>query len=440
MPVTPARWTAFTILLRVERESAYAVELLHSPLLDKLSESDRNLTTEIVMGVLRWQSLLDSAFSSFIAIPASKLDLEVLTALRMGTYQLAFLSRTPGHAIVNEAVEMVKQARERSAATLVNAVMRKLERQRHRLRSGGKGMAADYAHPDWLVQRWTAQFGHERAEPICRYDQEIPATVVRTASATNQEQLEAEGIELAPGLLMKNARIVTSGDVSKSALFRSGHLAIQDEGSQLVAALVGEGRRILDCCAAPGSKTGALATALPEAEIFAAEIHPHRARLVREMVPNENVRVVTADARQLPFGADFDRVLADVPCSGTGTLARNPEIKWRLKPEDIQDLQARQIAILNAALKHVAPGGRLVYSTCSLEPEENQQVVEAALRQNPEFQIVPVRVELIRLQNAGKLVWNKIDDLVQGNFLRTFPGVHPCDGFFAAVLAKNSNH
>ena len=436
MPVTPARWAAFTILLRVERESAYAVELLHSPLLDKLSESDRNLTTEIVMGVLRWQSLLDAAFSAFIAIPASKLDLEVLTALRMGTYQLAFLSRMPGHAIVNEAVELVKQARKRSAATLVNAVMRKLERQRHRLRSGGKGMAADYAHPNWLVQRWEAQFGHERAEQICRYDQEIPATVVRTASATNQEQLEAEGIELAPGLLMKNARIVTSGDVSKSALFRSGHLAIQDEGSQLVAALVGEGYRILDCCAAPGSKTGALATALPEAEIFAAEIHPHRARLVREMVPNENVRVVTADARQLPFGTDFDRVLADVPCSGTGTLARNPEIKWKLKPEDIQDLQARQIAILNAALKHVAPGGRLVYSTCSLEPEENQQVVEAALRQNPQCQILPVKEELIRLQNAGKLVWNKIDELVQGNFLRTFPGVHPCDGFFAAILAK----
>ena len=207
MPVTPARWAAFTILLRVERESAYAVELLHSPLLDKLSESDRNLTTEIVMGVLRWRSLLDAAFSAFIAIPVGKLDLEVLTALRMGTYQLAFLSRTPGHAIVNEAVELVKQARKRSAATLVNAVMRKLERQRHRLRSGGKGMAADYAHPDWLVQRWEAQFGHERAEQICRYDQEIPATVVRTASATNQEQLEAEGIELAPGLLMKNAQI-----------------------------------------------------------------------------------------------------------------------------------------------------------------------------------------------------------------------------------------
>ena len=366
-------------------------------------------------------------------------DLEVLTALRIGTYQLAFLSRTPGHAIVNEAVELVKQARKRSAATLVNAVMRKLERQRHSLRSSGNGIAADYAHPDWLIQRWIAQFGHEKVEQVCRYDQEIPATILRLIPSVSEEQLQAEGIELAPGRFMKNACIVTAGNVSKISLFRSGRVAIQDEGSQLVAALVGQGRRILDCCAAPGGKTAALARALPEAEIFAAEIHPHRARLLRQMVSNENVRVVTADARQLPFRADFDRVLADVPCSGTGTLARNPEIKWRLKPEDIRDLQARQIAILNAALKHVAAGGRLVYSTCSLETEENEQVVEAALRQNPEFQIVPVKKELMRLQDSGELVWNNVDELVRGNFLRTFPGVHPCDGFFAAIMERPSS-
>jgi 16S rRNA (cytosine967-C5)-methyltransferase len=145
---------------------------------------------------------------------------------------------------------------------------------------------------------------------------------------------------------------------------------------------------------------------------------------------------MTADALVLPYGADFDRVLADVPCSGTGTLARNPEIKWKLKPDDLLDLQARQIAILKAAMRHVAPGGRLVYSTCSLEPEENEQVIAACIP-NSDFKIIPVRTELQHLQESGDLVWKNIDELISGDFLRTIPGVHPCDGFFAAVLERN---
>jgi 16S rRNA (cytosine967-C5)-methyltransferase len=235
---------------------------------------------------------------------------------------------------------------------------------------------------------------------------------------------------------MAMARVVTSGDLIATQLFREGKVAIQDEGSQLIAALIGKGQRILDCCAAPGGKTAAMATRLPEAEIVATELHPHRATLLRRLVPQPNVEVVTADALSLPFGSDFDRVLADVPCSGTGTLARNPEVKWKLRPEDLLDLQSRQIAILRAAMQHVSPGGRLVYSTCALEPEENEQVIDACLPAGSEFKIVPVRTELQRLQASGELVLKNIDDLISGDFLRTIPGVHPCDGFFAAVFEK----
>jgi 16S rRNA (cytosine967-C5)-methyltransferase len=178
-----------------------------------------------------------------------------------------------------------------------------------------------------------------------------------------------------------------------------------------------------------------MATRLPEAEIVATELHPHRATLLRKLAPQHNVEVVTADALALPYGADFDRVLADVPCSGTGTLARNPEIKWKLKPADLLDLQSRQIAILEAAMRHVSPGGRLVYSTCSLEQEENEQVVAACLP-NSNFKTIPVRTELQHLQESGDLVWKNIDELISGDFLRTIPGVHPCDGFFAAVLGR----
>jgi 16S rRNA (cytosine967-C5)-methyltransferase len=439
--VSPSRLAAFNILLRVEREAAYADELLHSGLLDELSPVDRNLATEIVMGVLRWRSALDHVIGRFSFTALRKLDLEVLIALRMGVYQKEFLAKIPSHAAVNETVELVKQAKKVSAAPLVNAVMRKVGRTGSRLPSpvsaNSSYLSGAYAHPNWLVERWVSFYSYDVAQKICDYDQRVPATAIRLSSVKDETMLAQQGIQLAPGALKKNARVVVSGDITATELFRSGRVAIQDEGSQLVAALVGDGKRILDCCAAPGGKTAALATRLPAAEIVAAELHPHRARLLRTLAPQPNVQVLTADALALPFGPDFDRVLADVPCSGTGTLARNPEIKWKLTPQDLHDLQARQVAILRAAMRYLAPGGRLVYSTCSLEPEENEQVIATCMQGIRDFQIVPAREELARLQESGELVWQNLDQLVSGDFLRTLPGVQPCDGFFAAVLEKH---
>ncbi|HEV7553077.1 MAG TPA: transcription antitermination factor NusB, partial [Candidatus Angelobacter sp.] len=393
-----------------------------------------------VMGVLRWRSVLDEGIARLSFTPFRKLDFEVLAALRMGVYQKQFLTKVPAHAAVNETVELVKQAKKVSAAGLVNAVMRKVKSAPYdphvSTLQGVDYLSSALAHPRWLVERWVTELGDANARLVCEYDQRIPATVVRLSSSEDETLLSAEGIQLAPGALMAMARVVTSGDLIATQLFREGKVAIQDEGSQLVAALVGKGQRILDCCAAPGGKTAAMATRWPEAEIVATELHPHRATLLRRLVPQPNVEVVTADALSLPFGADFDRVLADVPCSGTGTLARNPEIKWKLRPEDLLDLQSRQIAILRASMRHVSPGGRLVYSTCSLEPEENEQVIAACLTAGSEFKIVPIRTELQRLRESGELVLKNIDHLISGDFLRTIPGVHPCDGFFAAVFEK----
>jgi 16S rRNA (cytosine967-C5)-methyltransferase len=165
-------------------------------------------------------------------------------------------------------------------------------------------------------------------------------------------------------------------------------------------------------------------------------LHPHRARLLQDRTRLPNVRVIAADARHLPFSTRFDRILADVPCSGTGTLARNPEIKWRLKPEDLLDLQLRQIAILKSALSQLTPGGQLVYSTCSLEPEENEAVIAAALEDTAEFKVVDLRPELGRLQQAGEMCWKDVASLLSGPYLRTLPGMHPCDGFFAALIER----
>ena len=443
MPISPARTAAFDILMRVEQQNAYASELLHSHRLESLSTADRGLTTELVMGVLRWQSLLDGEVATAAERPLHKLDPEVLIALRMAAYQLRNLSRIPAHAAINQSVELVKRARKRSAVPFVNAVLRKIaavtdEPAPAIAHGDAVALGRNFAHPQWLVERWINHFGFESASAICHYDQQVPTVALRIDDASVEEELKRSGVDLAPGALLSGARIVTAGDIYNTSAVREGRVFLQDEASQLVAALVGTGSRLLDCCAAPGGKTAAIAARNPTADIIAAELHAHRAELLRTRVRHANVQVIQADALNLPTAGNFDRVLADVPCSGTGTLARNPEIKWRLKLEDVLDLQARQGAILRAALAQLAPGGRAVYSTCSLEPEENEAVVEAVLSATGHYKLVEIGEELERLHASGDLVISDINSLVSGKFLRTVPGLHPCDGFFAAVIEKTA--
>src|SRR5579863_3968627 len=451
--VSPARAAAFDILFRIERESSYASELLHSRTYDRLTVADHGLATELVMGVLRWRSLLDSEIAKSSSQPISKLDLEILIALRLAFYQIRWLDRIPARAAISESVELAKRARKRSAAPFVNAVLRKLasgaqtnaeEPQVAIDRTSVDTLAASSAHPRWLVERWAQAYGLDAAFRICRQNQSVPATAIRLRRPGAEEKLRAEGIELALGSMLASARRVLKGDIARSAALRQGYCVIQDEASQLVGALVGRGANILDCCAAPGGKTLAIADRNPHATITAVELHVHRARLLQKLLsvrnPGDNsdarIRVVGADAQCLPFAREFDRVLADVPCSGTGTLSRNPEIKWRLKLEDLADLQARQLAILQSAMQRVSPAGKIVYSTCSLEREENAAVVEKALLADRSFRTIDCRLELERLRQEGWLIWPDVSSLTNGPYLRTLPGVHPCDGFFAAILEK----
>jgi 16S rRNA (cytosine967-C5)-methyltransferase len=470
MPISPARLAAFEILLRIENTDAYASEMLHSSRLAKLSLADHGLLTELVMGVLRWRGELDKHIAEHSTQPLVRLDREVLTALRLGAYQLLFLDRIPTHAAVNESVELVKQARKRSAAGMANAVLRKLK-------PGAGYVPDDLSHPQWLVERWTRTYGADIARKICDYDNRAPKQTIRittvssnvataalgcpraeglngeqidpcsepnraaldrqprAAVATWKLELQTGSIRLENGSLVANAFTVT-GDITQSEAFRERRLIIQDEASQLVALLVGSGKAILDCCAAPGGKTRIMSEQSPGALVVAMELHPHRAALLKKLVPSDNVRVIAADARQFPLNKKFERVLVDAPCSGTGTLARNPEIKWRLKPEDISRLQAYQVEILRSAMNHVAQHGRVTYSTCSLEPEENEEVVEKVLAANQEFQLIDSRSELNRLKDSRELVVDDIESLLSGPYLRTVPGVHTCDGFFAAILER----
>jgi 16S rRNA (cytosine967-C5)-methyltransferase len=446
MPVSPARAAAFDILLRVERESSYASDLFHSAAYENLSTPDHGLATELVMGVLRWRSLLDDKISQASSQPLKKLDLEVTIALRLALYQFAYLTRIPQRAALHESVELVKRARKRSAAPFVNAVLRKLS-QAPLCSSvfpvvidfSVQTLASAYAHPVWLLERWTSHHGPEATHKICQHNQSIPDTALRLRTSAAENELKSEGISLAPGKLLAQARRVLSGDVTKAQALRNSHVVIQDEASQLIAALIGPGHnRILDCCAAPGGKALAIADQNPDASITAVEIHPHRARLMQSRFPKDTrIETVVSDARDLLSTQPFDRVLADVPCSGTGTLARNPEIKWRLTPADLTDLQQRQLAILRSALPQLKPGGQLIYSTCSLQKEENEDVIEQVLSDSNSLRLLDCRAELDRLKSSGTLTWSDLDNLTHGPYLRTIPGIHPCDGFFAAVLARD---
>jgi len=441
MPVSPARWAAYQILLRVHREDAFASELLHSSGYQKLSAADHRLTTELVMGVLRWQSLLDEEIAKYASLKISRIDPEVLTALRLASYQFKFLSRIPTRAAIHESVELVKQARKRSAVAFANAVLRKMacskvDRAKLESCASTTDLAKFIAHPPWLLERWVREFGFEITQKICIYDQQIPNTTIAIRRPAMIQELEEYGIKLSPGHFLVDSQQLVTGDLQTLPVNLRKEIAIQDEGSQLVAHLLRAGSIIFDCCAAPGGKTRVLAEENPDALVIAADFHPHRARLLCSLVTTPNVHVIAADARKLPFNMTLDAMLVDVPCSGTGTLARNPEIKWRLKPDGLAELQKLQVAILQSAMQHLTPGGMLVYSTCSLEKEENEDVVQKVLASEHSFRLIDCRDRLQQLQHEGELTWEDLESLTKGPYLRTVPGVHPCDGFFAAIIKR----
>jgi len=445
--ISPARFAAFHILLELHQSSsAHSDDLLQSPRVDALAAQDRHLCTTLVMGVLRWQLFLDGRIAPLLT-HKTRLDDPVRIALRLGAFQMLLLDRIPAHAAISESVELTKQAGHRFASGLVNAVLRKLAKA-PTLEQDSIRFDPAWAHPAWLVQRWTDTLGPEVAQAICAYNQAPPLACVRIASDAAHDALLSEGFVLGPGEFLRDARRVLSGDLSSSPSLHSGKARIQDEGSQLIAELLALNAAadaiILDCCAAPGGKTAILAERNPHSKIVAMDISATRVARMRRLFQSSpslaTVECHTADATALPASPRYERILCDVPCSGTGTLARNPEIKARLTPDQLLRHQERQIAILQAALQRLKPGGELLYSTCSLEPEENEQVIEAVLDRQPQLRLIPVRQRLEELASAGILHTAGAEILLSkalhGDFLRITPGSVQTDGFFAAILTK----
>jgi 16S rRNA (cytosine967-C5)-methyltransferase len=444
--ISPSRKEAFQILLAVERGKAHSDDLLRVKSVTSLSEPDRNLTTALVLGVLRWQIQLDHQIQAHLARPNARLDIEARIALRLGAFQLLHLDRIPARAAIDESVELTKQAGHQFASRMVNAVLRKLVGAPPTPipDDSAVNLALSCAHPEWMVERWVRFYGLEATQQICRRDQEQPAQAIRILDPAIEAELTQQGITLAPGELLTGERTVASGDLTSAAVFREGHVRMQDEGSQLVAEIAGRGNEILDCCAAPGGKTLILAERNPAARIVACEASPQRLSQLRERLTQHEQRIECrlADATSLEDDGLYDLVLADVPCSGTGTLGRNPEIRHRLQLDDLARQAERQLAILRGALQAACPGGRVVYSTCSLEPEENERVVNHVLASAPDVRLTPMhdridemlRDEIVTSPGAERLH----QCVTPEGFLRLLPGRLRTDGFFIALLEKSS--
>jgi 16S rRNA (cytosine967-C5)-methyltransferase len=450
-PITPARSAAFAILLRIADTSAHSDDLLHGPGMSTLSQADRNLATTLVLGVLRWQLALDARMHPFLQRPDQALPTPVATALRMGAFQLQHLDRIPAHAALSESVELVRSAGHPHAAGMVNAILRKLTRQpptKPKLYETTAAFAERLAHPLWLANRWVQNYGRTAALAILTHDQHEPEPASLFTPLGDRATISAAplGDPATIGYPKASALDLIAQKEEGVSTPALPHL---DDGSRLVAELAAAAHpaaahpnptRIWDTCAAPGGKTLILAARHPAAHLLATDANPRRlqALTTRLEATSPQTRTLHADATALPTSEGlFDLILCDVPCSGTGTLSRNPEIRHRLQPSDLARQATRQREILTAALTRLAPGGHLLYSTCSLEPEENEQVIAAALATTPGIATLPLDPILDHLAATGLLPTAAPAALLRDGHLRTLPGANfRGDGFFAALLHR----
>lgn len=418
--ISPARLAAFNVLQQVETGAFSSVLLAAQE--PHLQPVDRALCHELVLGVLRWQLYLDKIVEHFSKRRIESLDPAVRIALRLGLYQLRFLTRIPASAAVNESVTLVRVARLSSATAFVNALLRRAIREAEydpatEVSDPLEKIAVQTSHPRWLIDRWAKSFGVAEAEAFAQANNVLPPTAFRVVSTKANEsavlsKLREAGATLESSDIAQGAWRVSGATSLLRELSAAGEIYLQDEASQLVAQIVDAkpGERVLDLCAAPGGKTAQIADR-SGALIVAGDLSAMRMHMIvatMRLHELESISPVLLDATEsLPFAPrSFDKVLVDAPCSGTGTLRRNPEIRWRLSPDDVAALAEQQKLILRRAVEMVKPGGHLIYSTCSVEYDENEQVIQDVLASDARFQPL--------------------------NTIRTWPHREGSDGFFVS--------
>lgn len=441
------RKTAVQILNRIDEKGAFAEPLLD----DALSRDrafaghDRKLLTQLVYGTLRMRGRLDWIIGRLYRGDAARMDTALLNILRTGLYQMIFTDRIPDFAAVDEAVEIAKVLHP-AGAGLVNAVLREALRQGTGIgfpdpvKDPVHHISVVHSHPRWLVEKWVDLLGMDETIELCRAGNETPPLTVRANRLKMRRDelgkaLVREGCRVQPTVFSPDGLIVhLPGPVRGLRHFREGYFLIQDEASQLIACLLAPvpGERILDVCSGSGIKTTHLAGIMEnKGRIVALDVHGGKLRALGALAARLGVNIVETlegDARLDPgdaFREAFDRVLVDAPCSGLGTLRRNPEIKWRLTPGHLQTFPPLQREILGRCSRYVKRGGILVYSTCTIAAEENEEVVRSFLGGNGDFrQIRPAAAVDERL-------------IGEGGFFRTCPHRHGTDGFFGAVMMRS---
>ncbi|MGI8787558.1 MAG: 16S rRNA (cytosine(967)-C(5))-methyltransferase RsmB [Pyrinomonadaceae bacterium] len=451
MKISPARLAAFEILLKIETDKSFSSILL--PIYEeKLEAKDRALCHALTLGTLRKQIYLDAAIDKFVG---KKLDSAIRVILRIGLFQLLFTDKIPAHAAINESVNLAVKAKKTSAKHLVNAVLRRATREKIELEftNETEKIAVETSHPRWLIERWIEQFGLAETAKLAAANNETPEMVFRLTAKSDENTLSILkkcGLEIVELEIVKDAWKVSGANEMLRLYAAEGKIYFQDEASQIVAQSVDlkAGESFLDVCAAPGSKatyigkewrvesgewevkTNSSLSTLDSrlsALFVAGDLHSWRVETLRENCRRQGadfIRVVRYDAENaLPFADEtFDVVLVDAPCSGTGTIRHNPEIRYFLRESDFKELSDKQLRILENASKTVKRGGRLIYSTCSLEREENEAVVEKFLARNEQFYKAAPKIPA--LFNTGE------------KFARTFPQRDKTDGFFIAEIVR----
>jgi 16S rRNA (cytosine967-C5)-methyltransferase len=436
------RGLAVKILNRVERTDAYLEKLLdHEMRSSELAGQDKALLYEIVHGVIRWMGRLDWILNGFYKSQFSKAIPNLKNALRVALYQILFLDKIPKHAIVNEAVEFVKKLQGQKPADLTNAILRNIIRNKNQIRYPDPEedlvgyLCAFYSHPSWMVKRYLQRFGREATEMLLSVNNERPFLTLKVNDIkTNLDEfknlLNSVNLKFNQGkYLSEFFKLQNLTNITAWEYFSKGYFYIQDESAGLACRLldVKPGMQVLDLCAAPGGKTAYLAGLMKNhGKIIAIDRYDSRLNIMRQNLSRLGITCVqTVESDALEFnGGLFDRVLADVPCLGSGTLSKKPDIKWKKDLFDLRQINTLQFNLIEKASSLVKPGGVLVYSTCSIEPEENNEIVERFLQAHTDFY----------LKNASEELPKEVVD--PKGFVQTFPHVHHIDGAFAAKLVK----
>ncbi len=439
---TNVRGIAVKILNRIEKTDAYLDKLLDFEMRNsELSGQDKALLFEIVHGVVRWMGRLDWILNGFYKGQFAKAIPDMKNGLRVALYQIFFLDKVPDYAAVNEAVEFIKKLQGQRVANISNAILRNILKSKDGIRYPDPQedlvgyLSTYYSHPNWLVKRYVDRFGREETEKLLMANNEKPFLTLRVNSIkTNHEEfqklLDSVNLKYRVGkynsdfIQLQNLTNITAWEY-----FGKGYFNIQDESTGLACRLLDviPGMRILDLCAAPGGKTAYIAALIKDkGQIIALDKFDARLKLLQKNCDRlgiSSVKPVVADALEYK-DVPFDRILVDVPCTGTGTLSKKPDIKWKKDIFDIKKIAEHQLKLLQKAATLIKPGGVIVYSTCSIEEEENFQVVKRFLENNPDFQ----------LKSAKGILSDDVID--QNGCVQTFPHKHQMDGVFAAKLVK----